>query len=123
MPDATTTNGYLELLQHAQRKRWCTKVFCTTCGARDYRDALKNYGRQKLTNDLIDFDLGTLEQFPMREFLQWDGAIQLALNELRTADLAVPSLDPVLEAWLPKLGQHIRVNFVTRRLPGNIQSL
>lgn len=34
-------NALHELLETAQKRRWCVRPFCTTCGAREYREAIR----------------------------------------------------------------------------------
>ena len=95
----TTMNRFMSLLQLARRNRWCTKPYCTTCGASEFRAALRQLGAE-LADDLADIDLGLLEGTP-----DWADALRLALDELQNADLK----DRVLASWLPLIDEHVRL--------------
>ncbi len=92
-------NRFLSLLHLAAKNQWCTTPFCTTCGAREFRSGLREFGTE-LADNLADVDLSELEMTS-----DWEGALRLALDELQAADL----MDRVLLRWLPQLELHIRL--------------
>jgi len=92
-------NRFLSLLQLAGRNRWCTKPYCTTCGASDFRAALRELDTE-LTDELASLDLSALE-----DTVDWDDALRLALDQLQNPE----KKDQVLTAWLPQLDRHIRL--------------
>jgi hypothetical protein len=60
-------NRFLSLLERARQNRWCTRPLCTTCGATDFRRALRHLGgpdRAELANELANLDLTELEDVP-----------------------------------------------------------
>lgn len=92
-------NRFLSLLHLARQNGWCTRPYCTTCAATDFRTALRQFGAE-LADDLADLDLSALE-----EASGWENALRLALDELKSPDLK----DRVLTMWLPQIDRHIRL--------------
>jgi hypothetical protein len=92
-------NRFLNLLHLARQNGWCTKPYCTTCAATDFRTALRQFGAE-LANDLAVLDLSALEKMS-----GWEDALRLALDELQSPDLK----DRVLTMWLPQIDRHIRL--------------
>ena len=90
---------FLSLVVDARRRDWCTHPACTTCGAAEFKDALRQLGGE-LAGDLATLELDALESVP-----EWQDPTRLALDELDSAD----SKDHVLEAWLPQLEAHVRL--------------
>ena len=113
MPD---TNPFIQVVQQAYEQRWCVKMYCTTCGATEYRSALQEVGGE-LGGPLCDAlsEVGTAELVAIPN---WVDALVLAMMSLPLPDQMVS----VLEAWLGQ--QHLSVRFVdvvlfkvVRRLP------
>lgn len=92
------TNPFVSLVAEAERKHWCMRNFCTTCGAMEFRNALAERGGPLgigLCEALCDLDPDELVALP-----RWDEAIVVALG-----DLGLPGqFVDVLEAWLPRAG-------------------
>ena len=96
-------NAFLEILDRVSQERWCVTPFCTTCGSRDYRIALRQMGsnsRPRLAESLSKLNL--VELCRLRE---WDDALRIALGEISDA----AQMDEVLSAWLPAIKQHVAV--------------
>jgi hypothetical protein len=92
-------NRFLSLLRLARQNGWCTRPYCTTCAATDFRTALRQFGAE-LADDLAALDLMALE-----ETSGWEDALRLALDELKSPDLK----DRVLTMWLSQIDRHIRL--------------
>ena len=96
-------NAFLEILRKASQERWCVTPFCTTCGNRDYRAALRRMesdGSPRLAESLSNVNLVDLCRIP-----EWDDALRIALGEITDA----AQMDEVLNAWLPAIKQHVAV--------------
>jgi hypothetical protein len=92
-------NRFLEILHHAAEKKWCTNPECNTCGAMEYRAAIRQLG------DDIAVALSTLDLTELTRQPDWDEKLRLALNEIRKAEV----MDRILTAWLPQLDHQIRL--------------
>lgn len=95
-------NAFLRILREAVAQNWCTTPYCTTCGAREFRSALRDVGGDlggPLANALDDLDVDELTSLP-----KWDGALQIAVR-----DLPVPGqATSLLESWLVRADQNLR---------------
>jgi hypothetical protein len=83
-------NRFLKILESARDNKWCMNLYCTTCGATEFRSAMKQLG-DELADELASLDLSVLTEMP-----NWDETIRLGLDDIRKADL----MDRVLSAWL-----------------------
>lgn len=92
-------NAFISALNMARQNRWCTKPMCTTCGAVEFRTALRRRG-ETLADDLAQLDLDVLQRTP-----GWRDGLRLALDHLSSANLK----DRVLSAWYPQLDEHVAV--------------
>ena len=95
-------NAFLELLRQAVARRWCMKPYCTTCGARDFRSALRQIGGPlggPLAQALEDVDLDKLTSLP-----EWEGALEIAVLDIPLGDLAIS----LLESWLERAHLNLR---------------
>ncbi len=92
-------NRFLNILEIARDNKWCMNLYCTTCGATEFRAAMKQLG-DGLADELASLDLSALTEMP-----NWDEMLRLVLDDFRKADL----MDRVLTAWLPQLDRHIWV--------------
>jgi hypothetical protein len=45
-------NELSKIIDIARKENWCTKLYCTTCGAEDFRKAIKKYSRSELIENL-----------------------------------------------------------------------
>jgi len=94
-----TMNRFLEILERGRDNKWCMNLHCTTCGATEFRSAIKQLG-EGLADELASLDLSAFTEMP-----HWDKSLRLVLDDIRKPEL----MDQVLTAWLPQLDQHIRV--------------
>jgi hypothetical protein len=84
-------NAFTELLAQANDRGWCVQPYCTTCGSREYRTALKEFN---VTEALCQVDIENLASFR-----NWDDALRIALGEIS----GPTEMDSVLGAWLPQI--------------------
>jgi len=92
-------NRFLNILESARDNKWCMNLYCTTCGATEFRSAMKQLG-DGLADELASLDLSVLTEIP-----NWDETIRLVLDDIRKTEL----MDRVLTAWLPQVDRNIRV--------------
>ena len=104
-------NPLLEVVQTARERNWCTKPRCTTCGAREYRQALAELSGPLgggLVNALADLEPCDLVGIP-----DWQDPLLVAV-------MALPfrgQVHEVLGAWLPHLAENIAfADFVLYRI-------
>jgi hypothetical protein len=100
--EAPDENAFLQVLRKAAAQQWCTTPFCTTCGAREFRLALRDAGGDlggPLVSALTDLDVDVLTSLP-----GWDGALQIAVRDLPFPGQA----SSLLESWLVKADQNLR---------------
>ena len=45
-------NSLRAILSIAKKNNWCTQLYCTTCGSRDFRKAIGKYSRNELIDEL-----------------------------------------------------------------------
>ena len=95
-------NLFLDALRRAEEQNWCVQPSCTTCGARDFRSALRTIGGElggPLADALADVNVDELTSFA-----KWDDAIEIAVR-----DLPLPSqATSLLESWLPRAEENVR---------------
>jgi hypothetical protein len=96
-------NQYLEIVDKASKNNWCVEPFCTTCGAQEYRKAIRGLSESK-GNGFIDA-LSILELDKLKEYPNWENAIRIALGEINDAS----DMDKVLRSWLPNLATNIEL--------------
>ncbi len=98
-----TDPAFLALLHHARAERWCMDPYCTPCEPAEFREALATFAgedRSRLVTALATMDLA--DWFDVHNA---DGAIRMSLGALGSLEL----VNVVLEAWLPRLGDQIRI--------------
>jgi hypothetical protein len=104
-------NLFLKTLRQAIEENWCVQPYCTTCGARDFRSALRAAGSKlggPLADALVNVDLVELVSLP-----KWDDAIEVAFRDLPLPGLATS----LLESWLHRAEENIRFfDFVLYKL-------
>jgi uncharacterized protein with HEPN domain len=86
-------NAFLELLMRAEQENWCTKALCTTCGALDYRNSLKEIEREIRIEAIANMDLRVLEHN-----VDWQMATNIALWELADGE----TMTRILDSWYQK---------------------
>ena len=94
---------FVEIVNIAEKNRWCVQPFCTTCGSHEFRDELR-----KLSEDhekgLVDA-LSAASVSALSTSLNWGDAVRLALGEINDAK----DMDKVLKSWLPNLQSNIEL--------------
>lgn len=74
------SNPLLDIIKKAHEQKWCTTPYCTTCGAHDYRNALKDLAVPLgggLANALAEINPQNLTPIP-----NWQDAILVAIIDL-----------------------------------------
>lgn len=95
-------NPFLQILRKAKENGWCVDLYCTTCGAMNFRSALREVGGEfggPLADALSDVDLDELTSMP-----NWEDAIQIAVRDLPLSGQATA----LLESWLERAHQNLR---------------
>jgi hypothetical protein len=95
------SNSFIDIIRTAHAHKWCTTPYCTTCGARDYRQAPKKLGGELgsgLTNALAELNPSELTKEH-----NWQDALLIAVIDLPLS----LQLEGVLKAWLSKLHDDI----------------
>lgn len=95
-------NDFTELVKLATRSRWCTSLYCTTCGNMEFRTrlaALDNGLGGPLSNLLLNLDLDELTSAGA-----WLDCLRIAFIHLPFA----PQRDGLLNCWLPYARTNVR---------------
>ncbi len=95
-------NQFVQLVQKSSKLNWCVQISCTTCGAMDFRNSLKEIS-QNSDSKLVEI----LSELNIEEFKQlqnWGECLRLAFYALRFPFLQTE----VLAKWLPKINDNIR---------------
>jgi hypothetical protein len=95
------SNPLLNIIRKAYERKWCTEPYCTTCGGREYRDALNELAGPlggSLANALEEINPQDLISIP-----NWQDALLIAIFDVPFS----PQLEGVLQAWLPKIPNNI----------------
>jgi hypothetical protein len=95
-------NPFIQILRKAEEKRWCMEPYCSTCGARDYRIALRDIGG-KLGTPLVNV-LAEIDRDELISFENWGDAVVIAVRDLPLPGQATA----LLESWLKRADQNIR---------------
>jgi|JFJP01.1.fsa_nt_gi hypothetical protein len=91
------SNPVIDIIRTAHANKWCTTPYCTTCGAMEYRQALKKIGGD-LGGGLANA-LAELNPSELTKEHSWQDALLVAVIDLPFSI----QLEGVLKAWLPKL--------------------
>jgi len=95
------SNPLYDIIRKAHEQKWCMTPYCTTCGAREYRNLLKDLAGPLgggLANALADINPQDLTSIP-----NWQDALIIALIDLPIS----LQVEGVLKAWLPKTTDNI----------------
>jgi hypothetical protein len=95
------SNPLHDIIKKAQEQKWCTTPCCTTCGAHEYRNALKDLAGPLgggLANALAELNPQDLSSIP-----NWQDALLVAVIDLPIS----LQTEGVLKAWLPKTTDNI----------------
>ena len=96
------SNQLLDIIMEGSKRRWCMTPYCTTCGALEYRNKLKELAGPfggPLVDALEDVDIDELTSLP-----QWQDGLLVAVIDLPISI----QIDGILRAWLPKAIGNIR---------------
>jgi hypothetical protein len=78
---------FTELVNTAERKRWCTRPFCTTCGAHKFRDHLRGIAKDDVISGL---------RLLSRDFIsKHEDMFRLVINEISILGLGGELLAPL----------------------------
>ncbi len=90
-------NAFIRVVETAKASRWCTKWLCTTCGSREYREALSAIaGPLGIGGELADA-LSALEPQLLRHAHQeWADCLRIALFDIGLGR------EGILESWLSR---------------------
>ena len=94
---------FIEIINLAEKSRWCVQPFCTTCGSHEFRDELRKLS-EEYESGLIDA-LCSASVSALRTSLNWDDAVRVALGEINDAK----DMDKVLKSWIPNLQSNIEL--------------
>jgi len=94
-------NPLYDIIRKAHELKWCMKPYCTTCGAHDYRNSLKELAGS-LGGGLVDA-LADINPQDIASIPNWQDALLVAI-----IDLPFPlQVEGVLKVWLPKTTDNI----------------
>ena len=95
-------NEFTELVKPAGRSRWCTDLYCTTCGNTQFRTRLADIdnGFGGRLSDL----LSNLELDEYTKLGKWLDCLRIAFVDLPFS----PQRDGVLKNWLPYARTNVR---------------
>lgn len=96
------SNSFLDIVRKACVQNWCVQPYCTTCGAMNYRSALREVGGMlgdDLADALAEVNLDELTSLP-----KWEGALEIAVRDLPLPGQATS----LLESWLERANQNLR---------------
>jgi hypothetical protein len=94
-------NPLYDIIRKANEQKWCMTPYCTTCGSREYRKALKDLSGPLgggLANALCDINFQEITSIP-----NWQNALLVAIIDLPIS----MQVGGVLKAWLEKTGSNI----------------
>lgn len=95
-------NEFAQLVKTAETSKWCTRIYCTTCGNGEFRKSLTAMG------DGIGFRLAdALAGLDINEYTtltNWDDCLRIAFLHLPFP----PQREKVLNSWLPHIDLNIR---------------
>ena len=95
-------NKFINLLNKAYELKWCTRLYCTTCGSRVYRTELR-----KMAGELGGGLTKTLANIEPKEIVKlhnWEDALIIAFYELQFRE----QKEEVIRNWLPKIRDSFR---------------
>jgi len=108
-------NPFIDIVRMAEKNKWCTTPYCTTCIAREYRQALKDLGGQ-LGGGLADA-LSELKPSEITHENNWQNALLTAIIDLPMS----LQLEGILETWSEKMDEDINfTDFILFKIIRNI---
>ncbi len=110
-------NPFIDIVRTAEKNKWCTTPYCTTCIAREYRQALKELGG-RLGGGLADA-LSELKPTEITNENNWQNALLTAIIDLPIS----MQLEGILETWSEKLDEDIDfTDFILFKVIRNISN-
>jgi hypothetical protein len=96
------SNKFIESINIAQENKWCTTPYCTTCGAHEYRQHLRDLRDIDcaLSEGLVEA-LSSLNPAELTKIDRWRNPLLVAIIDLNW------QREQILEAWLPKIRDEI----------------
>lgn len=95
------TNPFIDIVRTAETNNWCTTPYCTTCLAREYRQALKELSGP-LGGRLVNA-LSELSPSEISRENNWQNALLIAIIDLPMS----MQLEGILKIWSEKLDEDI----------------
>jgi hypothetical protein len=89
-------NEFIKAVKEACNKGYCIKMFCTTCGCREFRQMLQDIDKNSLTNEKLANALSQIEPQELTKLKNWGDALRIALADifnLHIAEIMVNWLD------------------------------
>lgn len=112
------SNPLIDIMKEGNERQWCMRYHCTTCGAREYREKLKELGGPlggPLADALSQIDIQELVAIP-----DWENGLLIAITDLPMMSMHV---EKMLKAWIPQIpgniyfADHI-LFYLVKYLPG-----
>ena len=95
------SNTFIDIIREAHTHKWCTTPYCTTCGAQDYRKALRNLG--EVAEGGLAAALADLNPSQLVKENNWQDALLVAVIDLPLSH----QLEDIIKAWLAKFNDDI----------------
>ena len=95
------SDTFIDIIRVAHTNKWCTTPYCTTCGAQDYRNALRNLGEE--AEDGLAAVLANLKPSQLVKEYNWQDALLVAVMDLQSS----LQLESIINAWLPNINEDI----------------
>ncbi|HCC54227.1 MAG TPA: hypothetical protein DEQ20_04780 [Desulfobulbaceae bacterium] len=112
------SNPFIDIVRTANKNKWCTTPYCTTCIAREYRQALQDLGGGGLGGGLANA-LSKLKPSELTLEDNWQDALLTAIIDLPFS----LQLEGILKNWSEKLDEDINfTDFVLFKVIRNISS-
>ncbi len=80
MNDNVSDNIYIQLIKKAKSEKWCTKIFCTTCGCMDFRKEIKKLDPEALIKAM--YEANPTEVYKLYNWLDYSMVIYHDINFL-----------------------------------------
>lgn len=93
------SNFFIESIKTAKENKWCTTPYCTTCGAVEYRQYLRDYEddvRGGVVEALLDLNPSELTKIH-----NWQDPLLLAMIDLNW------QRESILKSWLTKIDEDV----------------
>ncbi|NCB42805.1 MAG: hypothetical protein EOM59_09315 [Clostridia bacterium] len=104
-------NKFINLINTVNEKKWCVKLFCTTCGCGFYRDELKRIGYEELLKEMSELKLADVQHLN-----QFEDCINLAAYIMRSQINAIPYAErPEIVNYIDNKVQQIMQRDAARR--------